>query len=100
MSCYVDIYSDFPSRCQQIWERIERSAKKETRDLSVTAMLVAAAAGFATPWEHLRDKDAKQNPPWKDHPAFKDVTQEKYDKTLKRFSSKISESLVESLFFL
>lgn len=99
MSCYVDIYKDFPLRCQEVWERIEHSGQTSDRDLSVTAMLMAAAAGFATPWEHLRQADMKAEKAWQDHPAFKNVSQEAYDRTLKRLSKQFSESLLTSPFF-
>jgi hypothetical protein len=100
MSCYVNIYSDFPSRCQQVWERIERSSQKGDRDLSVTAMLMAATAGFATPWEHLRSDNTKaEKRAWQGHPAFKDVSQEAYDRTLRRLSKQFSEPLLTSPFF-
>lgn len=99
MSCYVNIYSDFPSRCQRVWERIERSDQKGDRDLSVTAMLMAAAAGFATPWEHLRFNNTKAETMWQKHPAFENVSQEAYDRTLKRLSRQLSEPLLTSPLF-
>lgn len=99
MSSYTNMYSDFPSRCQQVWERIERTGQNGDRDLSVTAMLMAAAAGFATPWEHLRHNSTNAEKAWQGHPAFKDVSPNAYDRTLRQLSKQLSEPLLTSPFF-
>lgn len=101
MSCYVDIYKDFPLRCQEVWKRIESSSKKEgERDLSVTVMLMAAAAGFATSWEHVKDgsKQAIQNT--LRHPAYKGISEMDYRKSLSLLSGRFNEVLTTSALFL
>lgn len=99
MSSYVNIYSDFPTRCQEVWERLERSPKNSERDLSVTAMLMAAAAGFATPFEHLRNGSRSDKEPIKDHPAFQRADEGLYKSTKDRVNKVLSEPLVKSSLF-
>ena len=98
MSCYQDIYSDFPSRCRELWCRIEQSENTHQEDLSVTTLLVIAAAGFAMPWDHLKNNNAstEDNACWKRHPAFKDVSQVKYDAALRKLSTEFTKNLMSA----
>lgn len=101
MSCYVDIYKDFPLRCQEVWKRIESSSKKEgERDLSVTAMLMAAAAGFATPWEHVKDGSEQAIQNTLRHPAHKGISEMAYRTSLSLLSGRFNEVLTTSALFL
>lgn len=96
MSCYVDIYKDLPSRCLKLWDRIDQISNKDSEDLSVTTMLVIAAAGFAMPWEHLKQSGSEADARWRSHPAFKNVTENDYDQALKKLNREISKPLVKS----
>lgn len=76
MTTFVDIYQDLPSRVSAVWELFKSMEQKEDpRDLSVTAMLMAAAAGLAMPQEHL--KKGSNNPG--KHPSFKGKSQDHYE---------------------
>ena len=79
MSCYEDIYNDFPLRCASVWDSMAAAASAQ--DLDVTFMLMVAAAGFATPWEHLKIQpgQAKDN---KNHPAFLHFDEKAYQRSL------------------
>ena len=59
-------------------------------------MLMAAAAGFATPFENLKDLGAGLKPEWNSHPSFTRVKQKEYLRALKRFDgifhARISDS--------
>ena len=97
MTCYQDIYSDFPLRCKTLWTRLEQSQRDDQEDLSVTTMLVIAAAGFVMPWENLkRDNIGGNDAEWKDHPSFKGVTELDYGKALKRLNGEFSKMIAES----
>lgn len=96
MSSYKDIYRDLPSRIHHIWKEMrDKSITYQGQDASVTTMLMAAAAGFAMPLEHLRETKSSQGNKWKDHPAFNNVSPQKFNRTRedfrKFFDSKISE---------
>ncbi|WP_146183348.1 hypothetical protein [Limnohabitans sp. JirII-29] len=58
-------------------------------------MLVIAVAGFAMPWQYLKNNDApkKQSADWKQHPAFKSVSPEKYGGALKALAIKFAEKI-------
>ena len=96
MSSYVDIYKDFPTRCERVWELVRNAPSSGDADLSVTAMLMAAAVGFATPFENLKDLGAGLKPEWNSHPSFTRVKQKEYLRALKRFDgifhARISDS--------
>ena len=97
MSCYKDVYKDFPSRCLRLWDRIDQMSAKDSEDLSVTTMLVIAAAGFAMPWEHLKQDGPKADGArWKSHPAFKSVSESDYAQALKTLKNEFSKPLVKS----
>ena len=90
MSMYVDIYQDFPIRCERVWELVRNASATGDADLSVTAMLMAAAAGFATPFENLKRVEDGSSAGWNSHPSFKQVTQREYLITLKRLDGAMS----------
>lgn len=83
MSDYRDIYCDLPSRVNEVWQRTKAAEANDVEDRSVTAMLMAAAAGLAMPFENLKDVGIGNGEKWKDHPAFQASDQSKYQKTLK-----------------
>jgi hypothetical protein len=75
MTNFVDIYQDFPSRVSEVWERLRNPGQqKSERDLSVTAMLMAAATGLAMPQEHLKKDVNYPN----DHPSLIGANQAHY----------------------
>ena len=56
MTTYQDIYQDLPGRVHRAWQRLANNSLPESgEDLSVTVMLMAAAAGLAMPFENLKD---------------------------------------------
>lgn len=83
MSCYQDIYQDLPSRVHRIWQRTKAQSTNDTEDLSVTAMLMAAATGLAMPWENLKDVGSGNSDNWDAHPSFKNDNQPHYRSVLK-----------------
>jgi len=96
MSCYDDIYNDFPLRCATVWETFNKDAKDQKVD--VTLMLMCAAAGFSTPWEHLKIQEgqAKAN---SDHPAFFNYDERKYASGLKTMEKALKGCVTESPLF-
>jgi hypothetical protein len=75
MTNFVDIYQDLPSRVSEVWERLRNPGQqKSERDLSVTAMLMAAATGLAMPQEHLKKGSNNSG----EHPSFNGVNQAHY----------------------
>lgn len=80
MSCYEDIYNDFPLRCARLWEGMRDSPV--AKELDVTFMLMAAAAGFATPWEQLKIQPGSAAQHSGGHPAFHRHDQKAYEKSL------------------
>lgn len=96
MSSYVDIYNDYPLRCAKLWEDFNASA--EAKNLDVTFMLMCAAGGFATPFEHLRIQpgQAKER---QGHPAFNNFDQKKYEHSLDKVYSALNGAMAECLLF-
>jgi len=97
MSLYLDIYNDFPLRCAEVWRSTRAVAQSEGRE--VTLMLMAATAGLATPWEHLKIQpgQAKDN---RDHPAFNGFRESAYKHALKTVESALSPIAAESRLFV
>ena len=56
MTAYYDIYSDLPTRVYEVWQRTKVQTSSPQQDFSVTAMLMAAAAGLAMPLENLKNQ--------------------------------------------
>lgn len=84
MTNFVDIYQDLPSRVSAVWERLKSMEQQQDQhDLSVTAMLMAAAAGLAMPFENLKDLGAGNSKKLKEHPMFSEVEPAKYKVVLK-----------------
>jgi hypothetical protein len=96
MSSYVDIYNDYPLRCAKLWEDFNASA--EAKNLEVTFMLMCAAGGFATPYEHLRIQPG-QAQERQGHPAFNNFDQKKYEHSLKKVHSALNVAMAECLLF-
>lgn len=96
MSCYDDIYNDFPLRCATVWESLNAAAK--TEELDVTFMLMCAAGGFATPWEHLKIMPG-QGKDSAGHPAFFSYDEDKYKRSLTVLSHALAANLRASLLF-
>lgn len=96
MSCYDDIYNDFPLRCAMIWDSFNDAAKG--MELDVTLMLMCAAGGFATPWEHLKipPGEAKKT---SDHPAFFNYDERKYASSLKTIQRALVGFVADSPLF-
>ena len=83
MTAFLNIYGDLPSRVCEVWQRTKGPEHGGHRDLSVTAMLMAATAGLAMPWESLKDTGAGNKQNWDDHPSFQGGDQASYQKTLR-----------------
>lgn len=96
MSCYDDIYNDFPLRCATVWESFNAAAKAE--ELDVTFMLMCAAGGFATPWEHLKIMPG-QGKDSVGHPAFFSYDEDKYKRSLTVLSNALKTDLEASPLF-
>ncbi len=79
MSCYENIYNDFPLRCAELWNGLRDLPI--AKEFDVTFMLMAAAAGFATPWEQLRIQPGQQRRS-ADHPAFYGYDSRAYKRSL------------------
>ena len=96
MSCYDDIYNDFPLRCATVWEEFNDAAKAEKLD--VTFMLMCAAGGFVTPWEHLKIPEglSKDN---EGHPAFLNYDESKYGASLLAINSALMGEISSSPLF-
>lgn len=82
MTAYHDIYSDLPSRVYEVWQRTKALKEPNQPDLSVTAMLMAAAAGLAMPFENLKDVGAGNGQKWTEHPMFYNVQPSSYQTAL------------------
>ena len=95
MTMYRDIYQDLPSRVNAVWQRAKEAPKKENTDLRVTAMLMAAAAGFAMPFENLRYERAGNKSNWDDHPAFHGRRQAQYKTSLKACNEFLKKPISE-----
>ena len=96
MSCYDDIYNDFPLRCARLWRKFNDAAKAE--DLDVTFMLMCGAGGFATPWEHLKVL-AGQGKDNKNHPAFFKYDEHRYTRSLRVMEKALSGCVANSPLF-
>jgi hypothetical protein len=96
MSSYVDIYNDYPLRCAKLWEDFNASA--EAKNLEVTFMLMCAAGGFVTPYEHLKIQkgQAKER---QGHPAFNNFDQKKYQNSLCTVNKALDGPMGECLLF-
>ena len=93
MTAYRDIYCDLPSRVHEVWQRTQAAEANDAEDRSVTAMLMAAAAGLAMPFENLKDMGIGNGEKWKDHPAFQASDQPKYKKALKACDLFLKQSI-------
>lgn len=101
MSNFDDIYQDLPSRVAEVWERLKSMGQqKGPPDLSVTAMLMAAAAGLAMPFENLKDLGPENSKKLEDHPMFFEVEPDEYKVVLKNcgdfFKKPIREVLTDA----
>jgi hypothetical protein len=96
MSCYSDIYNDYPLRCAALWEMYNASAREN--NLEITLMLACAAGGFATPFEHLKIQpgEAKEN---RNHPAFFNHNEQKYKKCLSDMNKALGGNPASSILF-
>lgn len=96
MSCYDDIYNDFPLRCATVWDSFNEGAKAE--ELDVTFMLMCAAGGFATPWEHFKIPEGlgKDN---NGHPAFFNYDEDKYGASLSAMNKALTGNISASPLF-
>jgi len=96
VSCYDDIYNDYPLRCATIWDCFH--SKAADQKLDVTFMLMCAAGGFAMPWEHLKIQagQAKDN---RHHPAFLNYDKLKYERSLSSFEKALEVKVSASPLF-
>lgn len=99
MSCFIDIYRDFPLRCARLWDRLNQSAGPESEDLSVTTMLMVAAAGFATPYEQLKIQEGQAGDGMV-HPAFDIAHKGDYRKTLRTINKAFDAEVRASRLFM
>lgn len=96
MTTYQNIYQDLPGRVHRVWQRLNTSSNFDcSEDLSVTAMLMAAAAGFAMPFENLRYSKLGDKRDWDDHPAFLGKDQAQYKKSLKACSAFLKKPIFQ-----
>jgi hypothetical protein len=95
MSNFVDIYQDLPSRVSEAWQRLQQQEQQQSgkRDLSVTAMLMAAATGLAMPLENLKDVGTGNSANWNEHPSFANDNQRHYQAALKRYNDFSAQKL-------
>ncbi|MFM2073803.1 MAG: hypothetical protein RJB34_108 [Pseudomonadota bacterium] len=95
MSNFVDIYQDLPCRVSVAWQRLQQQDQQQSgkRDLSVTAMLMAAATGLAMPFESLKDVGSGNRANWNDHPSFANGKQPHYKAVLKRCNDFLAQEL-------
>lgn len=99
MGIYTNPYADFPARVEELWKRLEHANNAAERDLSVTAMLMVAMAGFASPWEFLKHDNAGAFENREAHPAFDGISEEQYKSALKRVKAEISLPFAKSGLF-
>lgn len=96
MTTYQDLYQDLPGRVHRVWQRMcAPDVANDGEDLSVTAMLMAAAAGFSMPFENLRYAKSGDKSGWDDHPAFRGRDQAQYKKSLKACSDFLRKPIAE-----
>lgn len=93
MTAYHDIYSDLPIRVYEVWQRTKAQQTQGEKDLSVTAMLMAAAAGLAMPFENLKNEGFGKSKKWNDHPMFRGVKQGDYQNALKNCNDYFKQSI-------
>lgn len=91
MSNYQDIYRDLPSRVNEVWYRIKEIQEKEEKDLSVTAMLMAAATGLAMPLEDIHITQRRRPRP--NHVMIDANENIKYQTAIKKFKDFLDEDL-------
>jgi len=96
MTMYRDIYQDLPSRVYEVWGRIQKAQERETKDRSVTAMLMTAATGFAMPWESLKDVGVGNRDDWNAHPSFAYGDRAHYKSALKRCDAFLSKKITDT----
>lgn len=96
MSLYDDIYNDYPLRCAEVWRELNDAAKAKKRD--VTLMLMCAAGGFASPWEHFKIKDGASQDQSR-HPAFHKYDKAKYKRSLGEMNCVLDVAVSESSLF-
>lgn len=94
MTAYRDIYQDLPSRVYEVWQQ-NKNATGSSGDLSVTAMLMAAATGFAMPWESLKDIGSGNRDDWNAHPSFTNGDQTHYKRSLKKCDKFLSKKITD-----
>lgn len=99
MSMYQDIYRDLPSRVFKVWQQTKTHPEQKTEDLSVTALLMAAATGLAMPWDTLKDVGHGNGNNWNVHPSFVNGNKKHYQAVLERCSAFLAQkiSATESL---
>lgn len=97
MTMYQDIYQDLPGRVHRVWQRTNTSSNSDcTEDLSVTAMLMAAATGFAMPWESLKNVGSGNRNDWNNHPSFANGDQVHYQSILKKCDKFLSQKISDT----
>ncbi|MBK6595910.1 MAG: hypothetical protein IPG23_26270 [Burkholderiales bacterium] len=96
MTAYRDIYCDLPSRVHEVWQLSKAKTDSSQRDLSVTAMLMAAATGFAMPWESLKDVGSGNRNDWNAHPSFAKGDQAHYQSVLKSCDKFLSQKISDN----
>lgn len=84
MSNYRDLHSDLPSRVFCLWQRTKLDASGSFEGLSVTAMLMAATAGFAMPWEVLKNQANGKITDLLPYPALERTNLPAYQKALEQ----------------
>ncbi|MEW6677589.1 MAG: hypothetical protein AB1421_06685 [Pseudomonadota bacterium] len=99
MGIYANPYTDFPARVEELWKRLEQANNATERDLSVTAMLMVAMAGFASPWEFLKHDNTGAFENREAHPAFDGISQEQYKFALSRVKAEINLPFAQSRLF-
>lgn len=95
MTAYRDIYQDLPSRVHEVWQR-NSGTSDNARDLSVTAMLMAAATGLSMPWESLKDVGVGNRDDWNSHPSFANGNQAHYKSVLRVCDQFLSQKISDS----
>ena len=97
MTAYQDIYRDLPSRVYEVWQLAQKAQKGEAKDLSVTAMLMAAVAGLAMPLEDIYIGAKKTSRP--DHVTRDTNDQVAYQSAIQQFKDFFSQELKTSRTF-
>ena len=93
MTAYYDIYSDLPTRVYEVWQRTKTQEISSQQDLSVTAMLMAAAAGLAMPFENLKDQGVGNGQKWSEHPMFHRAAKSAYRSALASCDAYFKQSI-------